>query len=45
MSQLTGELTHAGPRGAARETELNAPSGVVCSDLVRRTVWYLSHTP
>ena len=28
------ELTHAGPEDAAREAELSAPSGVVCSDLV-----------
>src|SRR4051812_31773194 len=28
-------LTHAGPKDAAREAELNAPSGVVCSDFVR----------
>jgi len=31
---LTTELTHAGPEDAAREAELSAPSGVVCSDLV-----------
>src|SRR5580765_2191251 len=31
----TPELTHAGPEDAAREAELRAPSGVVCSDLVR----------
>jgi len=33
---LTPELTHAGPKAAAREAELSAPSGVVCSDLVSR---------
>ncbi len=26
------ELTHAGPKDAAREAELKAPSGIVCSD-------------
>jgi hypothetical protein len=30
----TPELTHAGPRDGAREAELSARSGVVCSDLV-----------
>ena len=36
VMQLTTELTHAGPKDAAREAELRAPSGVVCSDFVRR---------
>ena len=30
------EFTHAGPKDAAREAELSAPSGVVCSDFVSR---------
>jgi hypothetical protein len=34
---LTMELTHAGPIDAAREAEPNAPTGVVCSDFVRRS--------
>jgi len=34
MSGLTLELTHAGPKDAAREAELKAPSGIVCSDFV-----------
>ena len=33
---LTIELTHAGPESVAREAGLRRPSGVVCSDLVRR---------
>jgi hypothetical protein len=28
------ELTHAGPKDAARQAEQSAPSGVVCSHLV-----------
>ena len=35
---LTIELTHAGPKDAAREAELRATSGVVCSDLVKPDV-------
>jgi len=34
-AMLTMELTHAGPKDAAREAELGAPSGVVRSDFVR----------
>jgi hypothetical protein len=34
--RLTPELTHAEPKDVVREAELEAPSGVVCSDLVRR---------
>jgi hypothetical protein len=29
------EPTHAGPKDAVREAELQRPSGVVCSDFVR----------
>ena len=32
---LTMELTHAGPMTQSAKAELRAPSGVVCSDLVR----------
>jgi hypothetical protein len=35
-SRPTPELTHAGPEDADREAELRRPSGVVCSDFVRR---------
>ena len=31
----TAELTHAGTNDAAREAELSAPSGAVCSELAR----------
>ena len=42
----THELTHAGPKDAAREAEPQAPSGVVCSDFVGRFVFHIlrSHT-
>jgi len=33
---VRGELTHTGPKDADREAELRQPSGVVCSDLIRR---------
>jgi hypothetical protein len=32
----SAERTHAGPKSTDREAELRRPSGVVCSDLVRR---------
>ena len=35
------ELTHAGPKDDAREAELSAPSGVVCSDFVRHSHLFL----
>ena len=40
---LTPELTHAGPKDAARGAELRRPSGVVCREFVRHHVH--SHTP
>ena len=36
----TFKLTHAGPKTVDREAELRRPSGVVCSDFVRR-----AHSP
>jgi len=40
---LTHELTHAGPEDAAREAELSAPSGVVCSDFVSPLIRHHLH--
>ena len=44
-SRLTPELTHAGQKDAAREAELSAPSGVVCSDFVSRYRLHRNQTP